>query len=57
VFNTTFKHISVTTFGAEIGVPRENRTEKRLSHNVLSSTPIVILTWNNVRLKKDEFVL
>jgi hypothetical protein len=44
VFNTTFTNISVTTFVAEIGVPREiNRPVashwQHLSHNVLSSTP------------------
>jgi hypothetical protein len=44
VFNTTFKNVSVTTFVAEIGVPREIHRPvashwKTLSHNVLSSTP------------------
>ena len=44
MFNTTFKNISVTTFVAEIGVPREIHRPvashwQTLSHNVLSSTP------------------
>jgi hypothetical protein len=44
VFNTTFKNISVTTFVAEIGEPREIHRPvashwQTLSHNVLSSTP------------------
>jgi hypothetical protein len=42
--NTTFKNISVTTFVAEIGVPREIHRPvashwQTLSQNVLSSTP------------------
>ena len=42
--NITFKNISVTTFVAEIGVPREIHRPvashwQTLSHNVLSSTP------------------
>jgi hypothetical protein len=42
--NTTFKNISVTTFVAEIGVPREIHRPvashwQSLSHNDLSSTP------------------
>ena len=45
MFNTTFKNISVTTFVAEIGVPREIHRpvashSQTLSHNVLSSTPL-----------------
>jgi hypothetical protein len=44
MFNTTFKNISITTFVAEIGVPREIHRpvashRQTLSHNVLSSTP------------------
>jgi hypothetical protein len=44
VFNTTFKNISVTTFVAEIGIPREIHRPvashwQTLSHIVLSSTP------------------
>jgi hypothetical protein len=43
VLNTTFKNISVNTFVAEIGVPREIHKPvashwQTLSHNVLSST-------------------
>ena len=44
MFNTTFKNISVITFVAEIGVPREIHRSvashlQTLSDNVLSSTP------------------
>ena len=44
VFNATFKNISVTTFVAEIGVPREIHRPvashwQTLSHTILSSTP------------------
>jgi hypothetical protein len=49
VFNTTFKNIAVTTFVAEIGIPREIHRSvvghwQTLSHNVLSSTPSS--NWN-----------